>query len=74
MRESKNQEWKHFGETEIIKDNLNPEFKKCFNIFYQFEVHQYMRFLVIDNDSETKYEEIGCVETTLGAIAGSKDL
>jgi hypothetical protein len=53
-----------------MKDNLNPDFKTTFSLFYTFEHHQYLKFEVVDQDSSTSWEEIGSVETSLGRIAG----
>ncbi|XP_015753710.1 PREDICTED: copine-9-like [Acropora digitifera] len=40
-------EWREFGRTECIKDNLNPDFVKSFVISYFFEEMQKLRFAVI---------------------------
>lgn len=34
MRENQQMPWKEFGKTEMIKDNLNPDFEKNFIINY----------------------------------------
>ncbi len=34
MRESTQQSWKQVGKTEMIKDNLNPDFERSFVINY----------------------------------------
>eukprot|EP00127_Corallochytrium_limacisporum_P005789 Clim_evm7s211 gene=Clim_evmTU7s211 len=44
--------WKELGRTEMVKDNLNPEFKKEVLVDYRFEEIQHMRFLVVDVDKE----------------------
>ena len=31
--------WSNFGQTEMLKDNLNPDFEKSFIITYYFERH-----------------------------------
>ncbi|CDW79754.1 UNKNOWN [Stylonychia lemnae] len=64
--------WSKLGETEVIKDNLNPVFKTNFKIFYQFESHQYLRFEMLDEDSPGKYESLGECEASVGQIAGSQ--
>jgi len=43
----------------MIKDNLNPVFKKTVQVFYQFEINQNVRFEVIDDDEHGKFEIIG---------------
>lgn len=30
-------QWVKFGQTEIVNNNLNPDFKTYFNVDYQFE-------------------------------------
>ena len=39
MRDHPAQPWKQFGRTEMIKDNLNPDFEQSFIIQYFFEKH-----------------------------------
>ena len=57
----------------MIQDNLNPDFEKSFILNFYFEKHQYIKFEVMDGmNSGGKMELIGSVETTLGAIVGSK--
>lgn len=60
-------------QSEIIKDNLNPTFKKSLVVMYKFEMNQYVRLCVYDDDGNGKKELIGEVNTTLGNIVGSKD-
>jgi len=62
-----------FGQTEMILDNLNPNFATTFKMNYQFEVKQNLRFEVIDIDGPNKWELVGNVYTTLGEIVGSKN-
>ena len=65
--------WVKFDKTEMIKDNLNPDFEKSFIINYYFERHQYLRFEVVDGNNATGgLDLIGTVETTLGNIVGAK--
>jgi len=71
-RERGNANWRLIGETEKIKDNLNPNFTKTFIVDFVFEVQQPLKFEVIDIDSSTSYDELGVVETTVGAIMGAK--
>jgi Ca2+-dependent lipid-binding protein len=44
-------QWKESGRTEIIDDNLNPEFSKKFEMTYRFETQQKLKFEVYDSDS-----------------------
>ncbi|CAK94291.1 unnamed protein product (macronuclear) [Paramecium tetraurelia] len=68
-----NHNWFDFGKTEIINDNLNPNFTKTFIIDYFFECQQPLKFIVNDDDGDGKFDFIGSAETTLGCIAGSRD-
>ena len=63
-----NNTWAKIGETELIMDNLNPEFKTSIKTTYTFEVAQNIKFEVIDYDSPGNHDLIGTVETTIGAI------
>ena len=65
--------YKIVGETETIKNNLNPNYVTSFHINYIFEMKQLLKFEVQDDDGGGKYELIGIVETTVGAIAGAKN-
>jgi len=65
-------EWP-LGETEMIQDNLNPDFTKTFVIDYKFETKQSLHFEIIDVDAFDKWELVGHVYTTLGHIVGSKN-
>ena len=40
--------WNEFGRTEIIWDNLNPEFATKFTMDYRFEIQQKIKFEVYD--------------------------
>ena len=64
--------WRKLGETEVIQDNLDPEFKKTVTVPYKFEMNQFIKFEVMDEDGKDKFELIGHVETSLGTVVGSK--
>lgn len=66
-------QWREHARTEMIKDNLNPNFTKTFQLDYIFETQQHIRFDCIDIDSKTSFDFIGSVTTTLGHIVGSKN-
>ena len=68
-----NNKWVLQGKTEIIDDNLNPNFSKTFILDYYFEAHQYMKFEVVDIDSKNSYDYIGSAETYLCKVVGSKN-
>lgn len=65
-------QWAFVGETETLKDNLNPEFKKTVTVDYIFESKQPIKFEVIDIDDDGKHDLIGAVETTVGDIMGAR--
>jgi len=69
---NKSNAWIYYGETEIIKDNLNPNFHKTFLVDFIFETHQHIKFEIIDIDGPTHFEMIGNVETTVGTIMGAR--
>ena len=72
-RNPETQDWDELGRTEIIWDNLNPDFETKFQIDYHFEVHQHLRFSVYDIDCESddleKHDFLGTVQCSLGEIA-----
>lgn len=36
--------WKMVGQTEVIENNLNPDWKTTVKFFFQFEVNQTIKF------------------------------
>lgn len=60
------------GETEIIYNNLNPDFSTSITVDYYFEIHQEFKVEVIDIDGKgtSNYEYVGSHEFTLGQIIG----
>lgn len=68
-----NGQWGEYGRTEIIKDNLNPNFTKTFQYDYIFETQQHIKFDVIDIDDAKSFDFIGSAATTIGNIVGSKN-
>lgn len=60
------------GQTEVIKNNLDPNFSTSIYVDYVFEIKQRIKFEVQDVD-ESKAELIGEAETTVGAIAGARN-
>ena len=61
------------GETETIKNELNPNFTTSFYINYYFEVKQRLKFEVQDDDGKGNFQLIGEIGTTVGAIVGAQD-
>jgi hypothetical protein len=70
----RNGQYHYFDETEIIYDNLNPNFTKTFMLDYIFEIKQNIRFEVYDIDGPNKSELAGVVDSTLGEIVGAKNM
>lgn len=62
--------WTEIDRTEVIPDNLNPEFTKAIRVDYYFELQQPLKFSVFDFD-ERSSDFIGSAETQLGAIVGA---
>jgi len=67
--------WILIGKTEMIKDNLNPNFAKSFIIDYVFEIRQDLKFEVIDIDGPGKnqFDYIGHCYTDVGSIVGARN-
>jgi len=62
---------KKVGQTEVIRDNLNPEFTTAIKVNYVFERRQVVRFEVKDIDKKGEIDDLGSVETTMSKIMGS---
>ena len=60
------------GRTENIKNSLNPQFAKAFEVDYYFEEVQKLRFAVYDLDNKTPElsddDFLGEVECTMGQV------
>ncbi|CAD8153532.1 unnamed protein product [Paramecium octaurelia] len=67
-----NNQWIKIGNTETISNNLNPNFKRTFQLDYVFETVQPIRFEVRDDDGSNS-ELIGQVETTIGTLFGARN-
>ncbi|CAD8066081.1 unnamed protein product [Paramecium sonneborni] len=65
-------QWSLIGKTEIVKNNLNPNFQTSIILDYIFEVKQPLKFEVRDVDGEN-FDDLGCVETTVGIMFGSRN-
>jgi hypothetical protein len=61
------------GKTEMILDNLNPNFATTFIMDYIFEIRQELRFEVVDIDGPNSFDYIGHCETSISAIVGAKN-
>ena len=67
-----NGNWVKIGQTERIKDQLNPDFEKAIEVAYFFEKLQKLKFVIIDDDGSGTYDTIGEIETNMGALMGAK--
>ena len=65
--------WKKVGETEVLENNLNPDFKRTLQVFYVFEISQQIRFEVVDSDGGKSADVIGLIDTSLGQVVGAKE-
>ena len=63
--------WCLVGKTEVINNNLNPDFSKFIECDFYFEREQNLKFIVYDIDSSTSKDHIGNVETTIGKLVGA---
>ncbi|XP_038067467.1 copine-8-like isoform X1 [Patiria miniata] len=70
-------EFAEYERTEHIKNTLNPDFVKKFNLTYFFEECQRLKFEIFDVDSPkqklTAHDFLGKIETTLGEVLGSSN-
>ncbi len=64
--------WRKVGETEVIQNNLNPDWRTTVKIFFQFEINQTVRIEVVDSDGGKDVDLIGQVETSVASMVGSK--
>ncbi|XP_050412535.2 copine-8 [Patella vulgata] len=73
-----NRGWKEFGRTEIIWNNLNPDFVQKFVMKYRFEELQKLKFEIYDVDCKSpdlsKHDFLGSTECTLGEIITSNKI
>ncbi|KAK3101053.1 hypothetical protein FSP39_000607, partial [Pinctada imbricata] len=74
-RDIRSGNYHEFGRTEMIKDTLNPDFVKKFNMKYFFEESQKLRFEIYDVDSPSQklesHDFLGRIDCTLGEIVGA---
>ena len=79
LQEKKGNIWKNLGFTEIVKDNLNPEWIKDFEVPYKFEEQQVFRVSVYDVDDFdnphllSNHDFIGSVDFTLHEVVTAAD-
>ena len=59
--------WTEIDRTEVIADNLNPQFARCFNVIYNFGQMVKLQFVVHDIDASKK-TTLGLVEVSLSDL------
>lgn len=64
-------QWQKMGQTEEIRDNLNPNWNTNIQMLYQFEKVQRIKFEIIDEDVNGTFDLQGVVETTMGEVMGA---
>ena len=69
----KNNSWYLKDQTEVIQDNLNPDFAKSIKVDYVFEQTQLMKIEVLDIDGPNQADYIGSVTFELGELMGSRN-
>jgi len=77
-RHSTRAQWLEVGKTEIIMNNLNPEFAKPIEMDYFFEEEQQLKFVVHDIDdfsgkNSSKNDFLGEYTTTLANIVNARN-
>ena len=65
--------WNLLGQTEIIYNNLNPEFTKTIETKFYFERKQPFKIQAFHADSPTDFKFIGEAEFELSKLMGNKD-
>lgn len=67
--------WVELGRTENIKNTLNPQFTRAFDVEYSFEEVQKLRFAIYDIDNKspklTDDDFLGAIECTLGEVVAN---
>ena len=74
-RTQKNKPYAQIHTTELISDNLNPDFTRSLVVDFIFEMHQFFKIECrdVDNDSGTSYDPLGTCEFELGELMGSRN-
>jgi len=79
LYEKRGNMWQMLGMTEVIMDNLDPEWVKCFDVPYKFEEQQLFKVVVYDIDDFNnlkawdKHDLVGELEFTLHEVVTTKD-
>lgn len=61
------------GQTEVINNNLNPDFSTSFTVEFIFERKQVFKVEAkdIDNNAGTSFDSLGSVTFEMGTLIGS---
>lgn len=79
LSEKRGNMWQIIGMTEVIMDNLDPDWVKCFDVPYKFEEQQVFKATLYDIDdfndlkNFSKHDLIGSTEFTLHEVVTAKD-
>lgn len=66
--DEKDKHWQYMGKSEVVYNDLNPDFNKVFKINYYFEKSQILRIDVNEWDDDGEHETIGWLETPLNRL------
>lgn len=68
--------WREFGRTESVKNSLNPDFVRKFNLDFYFEERQYLKFEIYDKDTSggilKDQELLGRISCTLADVVACR--
>ncbi len=53
LKDKDSQNWSLIGKTEVVKNNLNPDFSTPVECDYYFEREQFVKFTVNDSDGSS---------------------
>ena len=79
LHEKKGRMWQMIGMTEVIMDNLDPSWVKCFDVQFKFEEQQTFKVVVYDVDNVdnlrnfSEHSLVGEVEFTLHEVVTARD-
>ncbi|CAD8159167.1 unnamed protein product [Paramecium octaurelia] len=75
LKEGQDGQERLIGKTEVKDNNLNPDWKTSVVLDFIFEVNQFLRIVVMDHDGKNVENDdiIGSLNTTIGAVMGSKN-
>ncbi len=63
-----------YDKTEIVKEQLNPDFHTSFKMDYYFETNQPLKFVVMDYDGDEgkNHDLLGKAEINLSKVVGAR--